>query len=66
MCTDIQGFDYPWSQAPKKPGGGICTEICGDGLDFGTYECDDGNNRNGDGCSSKCKIEKDYGCEGGS
>lgn len=47
------------------PGGGVCTEICGDGLDFGSYECDDGNTRNGDGCSSRCVIEKDYGCLGG-
>jgi len=28
----------------------ICYEICGDGKDFGTYECDDGNLRNLDGC----------------
>ena len=27
----------------------ICIEICGDGLNFGHYECDDGNNRSGDG-----------------
>jgi cysteine-rich repeat protein len=29
-------------------------------------ECDDGNTRNGDGCSSTCTIEKDYRCGGGS
>lgn len=28
-----------------------CKEICGDGHDFGTYECDDGNKVSGDGCS---------------
>lgn len=29
-------------------------------------ECDDGNNNNGDGCSSDCKIEEGYTCRGGS
>jgi hypothetical protein len=28
--------------------------------------CDDGNNVNGDGCSSDCKIEVGYNCIGGS
>jgi hypothetical protein len=28
---------------------GVCVEICGDGLDFGGYECDDGNSLDGDG-----------------
>lgn len=29
-------------------------------------QCDDGNNVNGDGCSSDCKIEPEYTCSGGS
>ena len=37
-------------------------EICGDGLNLGSYECDDGNTKDGDGCSSKCKIENGYEC----
>jgi len=32
-----------------------CTEICGDGKKY-ILDCDDGNNNNGDGCSSLCKI----------
>ncbi len=28
-------------------------------------DCDDGNNINGDGCSSKCKLEKNYVCKNG-
>ena len=28
--------------------------------------CDDGNNIDGDGCSSDCKIEGGYHCVGGS
>ena len=42
-----------------------CIEICGDGL---LYElpCDDGNIIDGDGCSSACQIEANYGCTNGS
>jgi proprotein convertase subtilisin/kexin type 5 len=36
-----------------------CQEICGDGLLF-VLPCDDGNNINGDGCSSTCQIESGY------
>jgi len=43
----------------------LCVEMCGDGKRF-TLECDDGNNNNGDGCSSDCKIERGYSCVGGS
>ncbi|PVH93952.1 zincin [Periconia macrospinosa] len=36
-----------------------CHSICGDGIFSPGYgeECDDGNNDNGDGCSSSCKKE---------
>ena len=30
---------------------------------MGTYECDDGNNIDGDGCSSTCKIEDGFECK---
>ena len=42
-----------------------CWEICGDGHDFGTYECDDGNYNSGDGCNQLCKVEKGWNCTGG-
>jgi len=45
---------------------GQCVEVCGDGLNFGMVECDDGNLINGDGCSSSCKVETDWSCSGGS
>jgi len=33
----------------------VCREICGDGITVtDEYECDDGNNDDGDGCSSSC------------
>ncbi len=41
--------------------GGVCVlanqNTCGDGVQAGTEQCDDGNNVNGDGCSSTCQIE---------
>jgi len=39
-----------------------CTEICGDGLDWGSYQCDDGNAVDGDGCGADCMIEGSYTC----
>lgn len=43
-----------------------CYEICGDGKDYGQYECDDGNLLMNDGCSPTCKIEHGYECIKGS
>lgn len=42
-----------------------CVEICGDGKNMGRVECDDGNLKDNDGCSSKCKVERYYECSGG-
>lgn len=36
--------------------------MCGDGITRSTEECDDGNDRGGDGCSSTCQIERGYVC----
>jgi cysteine-rich repeat protein len=41
--------------------------VCGDGFRRHSFEeCDDGNTEDGDGCSSSCKIEPGYLCDGGS
>ena len=40
-----------------------CIEICGDGQNFGTYKCDDGNIVDGDGCSKTCQVEQDFDCK---
>jgi len=37
-------------------------EICGDGINLGQLQCDDGNLYNGDGCSSDCKVESGFKC----
>lgn len=39
---------------PLDEGATNCVEICGDGYNYGSYQCDDGNIISGDGCSSKC------------
>jgi len=41
---------------------------CGDGMfqNENGEECDDGNNKNGDGCDNKCTIEPGWSCTGGS
>ena len=41
---------------------GSCGEICGDGLNLGRVECDDGNLDDGDGCDSECKVEFGFSC----
>eukprot|EP00347_Sterkiella_histriomuscorum_P016413 403353278 len=45
-----------------------CTETCGDGRNFKLVanQCDDGNTKSGDGCSSTCLIETGFACQGGS
>lgn len=35
---------------------------CGDGIVAGVEDCDDGNTRNGDGCSSTCRFEEGFRC----
>lgn len=43
----------------------VCTEICGDGHNYGLHACDDGNVNDGDGCSATCTIEAGYACAWG-
>lgn len=38
---------------------------CGDGIKAGLEECDDGNERDSDGCDSRCKTEPAPGCGNG-
>lgn len=44
----------------------MCTEKCGDGYNFGYFQCDDGNVVDGDGCDHNCHIETHWTCSGGS
>jgi cysteine-rich repeat protein len=41
----------------------LIEDKCSDGFVSLKEECDDGNNINGDGCSSLCKLEKGTNCK---
>ena len=43
---------------------GNCAPVCGDGLVLNSEQCDDGNDRQGDGCSSVCVREPGFVCSG--
>ena len=65
-CNELKGMQYkPNSYECAGRNRSKTVEICGDGRNMRFLECDDGNTRNGDGCSSTCTIEKDYRCGGG-
>ena len=49
--------DGGWSAAAPR-----CQSICGDGLHVAGEGCDDGNTRDGDGCSADCQREPGYFC----
>ena len=40
----------------------IFENVCGNGILEKGEDCDDGNNRNGDGCNSACQIELNWRC----
>jgi len=44
--------------------GGLTTASCGNGLTEFAEQCDDGNNTDGDGCSSICQQENLWICDG--
>lgn len=35
---------------------GQCSTVCGDGMKRGKEECDDGDVKSHDGCTSTCKV----------
>ena len=64
-CPDCYSCDSCSLGFFLKAGNPLCQEVCGDGLKF-VSDCDDGNNVDGDGCSSTCEIEQGWTCNGGS
>jgi len=62
LSTDVP-FDGCY-ECKKNPicTGGTCLSTCGDGQRYADEECDDGNVRSGDGCSTTCKEEFGYAC----
>ena len=41
--------------------GVLCNKICGNGVQNGAEECDDGNPTPNDGCTN-CRINKGWNC----
>ncbi|CAG9327427.1 unnamed protein product [Blepharisma stoltei] len=71
-CSSFQGYGYTYAVSISSMSTSLltqlaqkCTEICGDGKHMGQAQCDDGNNRSGDGCSSVCIVETGWSCSGG-
>eukprot|EP00960_Hanusia_phi_P074031 768137-Hanusia_phi.AAC.17 len=56
-CSDICTIEAGFSCMMTSRNVSSCSTICGDGLVKGKEQCDDGNTRNGDGCSANCTLE---------
>ena len=58
------GWEWSGGNSTKED---ICSEICGDGKRFNSRSSywDDANVVDGDGWSSKCKVEPQFKCSGG-
>ena len=54
VCSEVEGYHITAST-------NTCSELCGDGKLF-DYQCDDGNQLDGDGCSKNCIIEESWSC----
>lgn len=67
FCNSLNNFIVSGTTCVCKTGykqkSDNCYNICGDGITISPNEqCDDGNNEDGDGCSSTCKLESGYTC----
>ncbi|MFH1065904.1 MAG: MopE-related protein [Nanoarchaeota archaeon] len=61
-CTTSKGYSRTQSCKSSCSAWNFCTttEKCSDGIVNGPEECDDGNKKSGDGCSSACLTEITY------
>jgi len=62
-CTIEVGFECSNGDLSRPS---ECWEICGDGLNYGFWECDDSNTKAWDGCDESCWVEYGHVCTGGS
>ncbi|EKX40674.1 hypothetical protein GUITHDRAFT_75380, partial [Guillardia theta CCMP2712] len=60
-CKLEQGFVCLYDDHDRLLGG-RCEAVCGDGVRVQQEDCDDGNTRDGDGCSSSCLVESGWIC----
>ncbi|MBM65074.1 MAG: hypothetical protein CMH55_02420 [Myxococcales bacterium] len=70
LCFCVALACVPNPNSDPGPGGGedagpVDGPICGDGIREGDEECDDGNRRNGDGCTSRCREQAEPQCGDG-
>ena len=60
-CNNLCKVEIGWTcTGGNQSNPDTCAEICGDGINLGFHECDDGNLIDPDGCNSSCKIEIGY------
>lgn len=60
---DCSGSEIGWSCKSILFSTSTCKPICGDGIRISPEEeCDDGNQRDFDGCSIDCFVEEHYSC----
>ena len=73
MLTDVRGNPYDRHQDGDGSGRAECDRgayeadgkaVCGNGVVEGLEVCDDGNQRDGDGCSASCASERCTGPRG--
>lgn len=70
-CSDECQFEAPGAPGPGGGGGGGSafisgtSNVCGNGLREISEQCDDGNLRDGDGCSGTCEVEYIAACGNG-
>ncbi|CAD8047667.1 unnamed protein product [Paramecium sonneborni] len=58
LCEYKQGYYSDYEN-------NLCYSKCGDAILADIEQCDDGNQINGDGCSNRCILEKNFDCVNG-
>jgi len=58
---ETRAVDFCQVEKPAK-NGNPDPAACGNGILENSEECDDGNNRDGDGCSKDCKVVPGWRC----
>jgi cysteine-rich repeat protein len=64
MCSSDEAATVPAAPISVDQPAPACITECGDGLRSDDEPCDDGNFRNGDGCSESCSVESGFQCAG--
>ena len=65
VCTECERVRGYFTNINSLTNEKQCSEVCGDGINLGEHECDDGNLIGGDGCSTLCEVEEGFHCHEG-